>query len=263
MLSEGFAGAIFDVDGVLVDTPHEQAWKESLRELMDGEWADIRDQTEWSPEHFTARVYQQVLSGKPRKDGALAGLEYFNVPNAEHRAATYAAHKQKVLISLIEAQKFHAYPDALRFVLAVRAAGIPMAVASSSKNADPLLRRIQLDTFAQQQGLDYDFLSSCQNLFELFDADLSGRDLARGKPDPEIFLNAANELAVAPADSVVVEDAVSGVQAAKAGGMAALGVARADDENLLIGAHADLVVTSLDEVDVTNLSSHQLTRRLS
>lgn len=261
MPARRFAGAIFDVDGVLVDTPHEQAWKESLRELMDGQWAQIRDQTQWSPERFTARVYQQVLSGKPRMTGALAGLEYFHVPNAADKATTYAAHKQKALVKLIEEQKFHAYPDALRFVLAVRAAGIPMAVASSSKNADPLLRRIRLDTFAEQQNLNYDFLRTGLSLFELFDADLSGRDLARGKPDPEIFLIAAEELAVTPAESFVVEDAVSGVQAAKAGGMAALGVARADDENLLAGAHADLVVTTLDDVDVANLSSHQLTRR--
>jgi len=58
-----------------------------------------------------------------------------------------------------------------------------------------------------------------------------------------------------------VEDAVSGVQAAKAGGMAALGAARADDEKLLAAAHADLVVTSLDDVDVAGLAEHQLRRR--
>jgi beta-phosphoglucomutase-like phosphatase (HAD superfamily) len=58
-----------------------------------------------------------------------------------------------------------------------------------------------------------------------------------------------------------VEDATSGVQAAKSGGMAALGVARADDEELLAAANADLVVTSLDEVDVAGLGAHQLRRR--
>ena len=48
-----FQGAIFDVDGVLVDSPHEKAWRDSLRELMEGEWSDIRDRTTWSPEAFT------------------------------------------------------------------------------------------------------------------------------------------------------------------------------------------------------------------
>src|SRR5262249_38889550 len=79
---------------------------------------------------------------------------------------------------------------------------------------------------------------------------LSGRDLAHGKPDPEIFLDAAAELHLPPVDCFVVEDAVAGVQAAKAGQMAALGVARADDAALLAAADADLVVSTLDEFGV-------------
>ena len=66
-----FRGAIFDVDGVLVDSPHQQAWRESLRELMESDWADIRDQTTWSPDAFTPQVYQQYMSGKPRMAGAV------------------------------------------------------------------------------------------------------------------------------------------------------------------------------------------------
>jgi beta-phosphoglucomutase len=261
MPTGGFEGAIFDVDGVLVDSPHERAWKDSLRDLMQTEWADIRDQSEWSDERFTPHVYEQVISGKPRMSGALAALEYFKVPDAHDRAETYAAHKQKLLIQLIEAGEFRAYPDALRFVLAVRAAGIPVAAASSSKNADLVLSKIRLDTFAQKEGLTDDFLQPGRNLRDFFDADLSGRDVARGKPDPEIFLTAAAELGVAPEQCFVVEDAASGVQAAKAGGMAALGIARADDQDLLTGANADLVVTSVDEVDVARLARHELARR--
>ena len=79
MPAQGFAGAVFDVDGVLVDSPHERSWRDSLRELMETEWADIRDQTTWSPEAFSPEVYQQVMSGKPRMIGALAALEYFEV----------------------------------------------------------------------------------------------------------------------------------------------------------------------------------------
>src|SRR5690606_19878026 len=135
MPTKGFRGAIFDVDGVLVDSPHEQAWRESLRELMEGEWADIRPRTRWSPQAFTSEVYQRVMSGKPRMSGALAGLEYFQVPDADKRVETYAARKQQMVIRLIEEGRFTAYPDALRFVLAVRGAGLSLAAASSSKNA--------------------------------------------------------------------------------------------------------------------------------
>ncbi len=61
-----FQAAIFDVDGVLVDSPHQEAWRESLRELMEGEWGGIRGQTTWSPEAFTPHLYQEQMSGKPR-----------------------------------------------------------------------------------------------------------------------------------------------------------------------------------------------------
>ena len=262
MPTRGFRAAIFDVDGVLVDSPHERAWRDSLRELMEHDWADIADQTTWSEDRFTPQVYHQVLSGKPRMSGALDALKYFKVPNSAERAQVYAAKKQTMVIKLIEAGEFKAYPDALRFLLAVRDAGIPVAAASSSKNAGLFLRQIRLDTFAEEQDLHYDFLRPGLSLQESFDVDISGRDFARGKPDPEIFLTAAAELRVAPEHCFVVEDAASGVQAAKAGAMAAVGVARADDEALLAAAHADLVVTSLDDVDVAALGEHQLRRRM-
>jgi beta-phosphoglucomutase len=257
----GFQGAIFDVDGVLVDSPHERAWRDALRELMQNEWRDIRDQSTWSDERFTPQVYQQVMSGKPRMAGALDALEFFNVPGARERVQTYADRKQTMVVELIEAGEFDAYPDALRFIMAVRAAGIPTAAASSSKNAKLFLRQIRLDTFAEQEGLSYDFLRPGLSLLDFFDADISGRDFAQGKPHPEIFLTAAQELGVPPQGTFVVEDAVSGIQAAKAGEMAALGIARADDADALAEAQADLVVTSLDDVDVDALSSGRLVRK--
>jgi beta-phosphoglucomutase-like phosphatase (HAD superfamily) len=89
-----------------------------------------------------------------------------------------------------------------------------------------------------------------RTLLDLFAANVCGRDLAHGKPDPEIFLIAATELGVAPAGCLVVEDAPVGIEAARAGGMMALGIARLADEALLRAARADLVVTSLDDVAV-------------
>ncbi|MGE5635686.1 MAG: HAD family hydrolase [Nocardioidaceae bacterium] len=261
MGSGGFEGGIFDVDGVLVDSPHERAWRDSLRELMEGAWSDVRDRTSWSPERFTPQVYQQVMSGKPRMSGARAALEYFDVPELGPRTEVYAERKQRMVVELIEAGEFFAYPDALRFLLAVRAAGIRVGAASSSKNAGLFLRQIRLDSFAREQNLDYDFVRPDLNLLEFFDVDISGRDFAQGKPHPEIFLTAAAELGTPPERSFVVEDAVSGVQAAKAGHMAALGVARADDAEALAGADADVVVTSLDEVDLDALAEGRLARK--
>jgi beta-phosphoglucomutase-like phosphatase (HAD superfamily) len=260
-VSSEFQGAVFDVDGVLVDSPHERAWRDALQQLMESEWSDIREQTSWSAERFTPQVYQQVMSGKPRMSGALAALEYFDVPDPQQRVQAYADGKQEMVIELIEAGEFEAYPDALRFIMAVRASGISTAAASSSKNAGLFLRQIRLDTFAEQEGLSYDFLRPGLSLLDFFQADISGRDFAQGKPHPEIFLTAAQELRVPAERCFVVEDAVSGIQAAKAGGMAALGIARANDAEALAEADADLVVTTLDDVDMEAVDEGRLTRR--
>ena len=103
------------------------------------------------------------------------------------------------------------------------AAGIPIAAASPSKNADLLLRQVSLDTYVAEKGL---------TLLDLPDADVSGRDLPRGKPDPMIFLVAAEELPATPARCFVVED-----------------------------AGADLVVRTLDEVSRPALAEGRLARK--
>jgi beta-phosphoglucomutase-like phosphatase (HAD superfamily) len=249
--SRRFQGAIFDVDGVLVDSPHFRAWREGLQQLMETEWVGLRGQASYTPERFTESVYQQVVAGLPRLVGALAALDYFGVPDAGRRAGHYAAVKQDHLVKLMEAGQFTAFADAIRFVVAVKAAGLRTAVASSSQNASLLLRQVRLDAFVAEPGL---------TLLGLFDADVSGLDLPRGKPDPMIFLRAAVELGAKPARCFVVEDAVAGVHAAKAGRMAALGVARYDDEELLVNAGADLAVRTLDEVSRPALAEGRLER---
>jgi beta-phosphoglucomutase len=129
---------------------------------------------------------------------------------------------------------------------------------SSTKNAKLFLRKIRLDTFAREEGISSTTLQPGLTLLEYFDADLSGRDFAHGKPDPEIFLTSARELGVAPEDAIVIEDAAAGIRAAKAGGMGAIGIARVDDAELLAAAHADIVVTSLDDVDLAALADGRL-----
>jgi len=256
-----FQGAIFDVDGVLVDSPHERAWRESFRTLMESTWLDVAAHTTYTPAAFSPELYQEIMAGKPRMAGARAALEHFEVPDVEVRAVEYADAKQTRIVALIEAGEFRAFTDALCFILAVKALGIPVACASSSKNANVFLRQIRLDAFAAERHLSYDFIEPGLVLLDLFDADVAGRDFERGKPDPMIFLTAARELGVEPTGCFVVEDAASGITAAKAAGMAGLGVARLDDVPLLERAGADLVVTSLDDVSVAAVKAGRLTRR--
>jgi beta-phosphoglucomutase len=253
-----FQAAIFDVDGVLVDSPHERAWREALEELMETNWRSLRSRTTYSPGRFSPQLYHAAMSGRPTMSGARAALEYFGVPDVEDRIELYGERKQQIVDEILAAEGVTAYSDALSFLLAVRDAGILVGAASSSKNAGRLLGDIRLDTFAEQKDLHSDLLRPELSLLEFFDVDVSGRDFARGKPDPEIFVTAARELGVSPSACFVVEDAVSGIQAAKAGGMAAVGLARAVDVEVLAAAQADLVVKSLDDVDLRALGEGRL-----
>ena len=227
------AAAILDVDGVLLASPHEQAWRNALSGLTD-------------PARFTTAMYQAAVAGKPRLDGAVAALTALGVPDAAKLAPAYAVSKQTRLEALIRAGHVKAFPDALRFVQALRARGWPMAVASSSKNANQMLRSIQVDAGG--------------SLLDMFTANVCGRDLAHGKPAPEIFLLAATALGVEPSRCFVAEDAPAGIQAARAGGMQALGVARLGDAAGLRMAGAELVVTSLDDIAMESLGQGTLRR---
>ena len=214
------AAVIFDVDGVILASPHEHAWREALRGTTE-------------PARFTTEFYQAHVAGKPRLSGARAALEYLEISDAAERAEAYAERKQRILEELIAAGDFTVFPDALRFAHILAARGIPIAVASSSKNANQMMGLIRI--------------APDRTLLDLFAVNVCGRDLSHGKPDPEIFLIAATELGVPPAGCLVVEDAPVGIEAARAGGMMALGIARLADEALLRAARADLVVTSLDD----------------
>jgi beta-phosphoglucomutase len=221
------SAAIFDVDGVLVSSPHERAWREALAPFA-------------NPVRFTTEFYQANVAGKPRNDGALSTLERLGVAQAAARAPEYAAAKQALIDRLIEEGSFDAFPDAVRLASALHAAGLRLALASSSKNARAMLSQLTLP--------------DGRPLLSVFDADLSGTDVAHGKPDPALFLLAAKALNTPPAECLVVEDAPAGIRAARAGGMAGLGIARLGDEALLHAADANLVVTSLDQVDTAAIA---------
>jgi len=227
--------AIFDIDGVVAATPHEQAWRQALAGYAD-------------PARFTTAFYQQYVAGKPRMDGARAALRELGVPDADRAAVSYAENKQALIDHLIAARRFDVFPDAVRLLQAMRASGLRIAAASSSKNANAMLALIPFNG---------------GSLLDAFDKNLCGRDFAHGKPAPDIFLSAAEELGVPPVNDVVIEDAPSGIAAARAAGMGSIGVARLGDEHLLHEAHADLVVTSLDQVSVDALVAGQIESRSS
>ena len=212
-----FKGAIFDVDGVLVNSPHERAWRDALERLMAVGWTDLAGQTSYTPGAFTTEVYQAYVAGKPREAGARAALEHFGIPDPDgRRVEEYMAVKQADLIALIERGEFTAFEDALRFLLDLKAAGVRIGAASSSKNANIFLRKVSLAKWAaltlalshggnirsplreRGGGEGYPFLTANSTLLDMFDANVCGRDFAHGKPAPDIFLAAAAELGLPP-----------------------------------------------------------------
>jgi beta-phosphoglucomutase len=225
--------AILDVDGVLLSSPHEQAWREALAGFSD-------------PARFTPELYEAEVAGKPRLDGALAALLVLGVPDARRRAETYAVRKQARLEALIRAGQVSAYPDAVRFVEALKARGLRMTAASSSRNATAMMRSVRLNGGG--------------TLLDLFEVDVSGREVAHGKPAPDIFLLAASALHAKPGDCFVVEDSPAGIVAARSAGMQALGVARRGEATLLLQAGATLVVADLDKIDLAALVAGRLRR---
>jgi beta-phosphoglucomutase len=150
--AEKLIAGIFDVDGVLLASPHERAWREALQDFAE-------------PDRFTTAIYQAHVAGKPRLEGARAALEALGVQNAERQTVAYAERKQKRLEELIQAGSVAAFPDALRFVQALGALGWSMAVASSSKNANQMMQAIHLD--------------SARSLLDAFCANVCGRALGR------------------------------------------------------------------------------------
>lgn len=226
---------IFDVDGVLVDSPHERAWGEALHRLMAGEWDALARQIDYTPAQFSTAFYQQHLAGKPRHAGAAAALAALGIADPHGALAErYAEAKQAYLRELIAAGAFGRFADADQLLLRLKAAGIRLAAASSSKNAN--------DFMAQM------ILPDGTPMLTIFDVNVCGRDFAQGKPHPAIFLAAAEELGLPPAACIVIEDAPSGVQAAKAGGFTCIAVARLNDADQLQAAGADQVVTSLNMI---------------
>ena len=247
-------GGIFDVDGVLLDTPHAKAWRDALAQLMDGPWRGLAPTTSYRPGAFDDAIYQEYVAGKPRQAGAAAALDYFHVPDPDRSLARqYSEMKQALLERLAAAREFFAYDDALRFFLSVKASGVRVCAASSSKNADNFLKGISIEAFCVREGLHYPFVHAQTTLLDLLDADVDGLDVPRGKPDPALFVAAAEALGMAPGRCFVVEDAAVGVQAAKSGGMYGIGVARHQDADQLRAAGADIVVSRLDAIDMHTL----------
>ena len=189
-------GFLFDLDGVIVDTAkyHFLAWKDLASEL--GIPFTLRD--------------NERLKGVSRMASFEIILEIGGRTMAEADKLAYCTRKNDVYLSYIDQlKKDEVLPGAREFLENAKAAGIPVALGSASKNARRILDKLELSG--------------------LFDAIIDGTVVSSAKPDPEVFLKGAQALNLNPESCIVFEDSFAGIEAAHRGSMKAVGVGSKDD----------------------------------
>ena len=234
---ERHAAVLFDLDGVITPTAevHRLAWKRTFDRVL------VAHLGEGSAE-FSIEDYLTYVDGKPRYDGVhsflrsrgieLPGGDTSDRPSLDTEAGI-GNLKNDEFNAVLGDEGVVAYPGSVALVEHLLRAGVEVAIVSSSANARPVL--------------------TAAGLIDRFDVIVDGivareRGLA-GKPAPDTFLAAAGDLGVAAADAVVVEDALSGVEAGVAGGFGlVVGVDREGHASALRAAGAHLVVEDLAEL---------------
>ena len=209
-----FKGAIFDMDGVVTTTVplHFKAWKKMFNEYG---------------KKFSFEDYQEHVDGIPRMDGAKAILKELSKEALEKAADA----KQEYFLELLNKEKISVYDTTVKLIRDLKSKGVKIAVISSSKNCSYILDKTGVN--------------------KLTDAIVSGNDITKGKPDPQIFLMAAERIGLKVSECVVFEDALLGVAAAKNGEFRCVGVDRHDNPERL--RKADILVKDLDEVTYEKL----------
>ena len=229
-----YDAVLFDLDGVLTPTAevHMHAWQTMFEELF----------AQWGIEPaYTERDYFEYLDGKKRYDGVASLLHSRDVevpwgdPSDAPEADTVCGignRKNEVFSRVLRRDGISAYPGSVALLDVLEAAGTPIAVVSSSKNAEEVLE-----------------VAGIRDRFDVvMDGVIAERDHLASKPAPDVFVEAARMLEVDPARSVAVEDALSGVQSAAAGAFGlVVGVDRGAGADVLREAGAHVVVADLDE----------------
>lgn len=236
-LPPGIRACLFDLDGVLTRTAvvHAAAWKE----VFDGYLAACRPD---QPPFDEIVEYDEYVDGRPRADGVRTFLASRGItlpegapqdPPGRETVCGIANRKNQVLLRRLREDGVQAYPGSVRFVHAVRAAGLRRAVVSASANCEEVLAA-----------------AGIAGLFELrVDGVTAVREHLAGKPHPDTFLAAARELGVEPAQAAVVEDALAGMEAGRAGRFGwVIGVDRTGQADALRAHGADVVVKDLADL---------------
>ena len=231
-LPANIRACLFDLDGVLTDTAtlHAFAWKETFDAFLLRR--AVRSGARFVP--FDAVLdYGRHVDGRPRLDGVRAFLASRRIELPDEAVVALGERKNELVLELLAREGVEPYEGSVRFARAARAAGLRLAVVSSSANCGDVLAA-----------------AGITDLFELrVDGVYTRTNRLPGKPAPDAYLAAAAALRVPPAEAAVFEDALSGVAAGRAGGFGlVVGVDRAGCADALMNAGADLVVADLADL---------------
>ena len=243
-MSGGLAAAIFDMDGVVTRTAqlHAAAWKELFDDFLRPR---AREGAPFQP--FDERAdYRAYVDGKPRREGVRSFLRARQVVFSEADEEALASRKNALFERRLQEQGVETFGSTIVLIEALRARGVKTAVVTSSRHGREIMQSARIES--------------------LFDERLDGVDLEeqalKGKPEPDMFLRAAEALGVAPGRALIIEDAVSGVQAGRRGGFGlVVGVDRGGNAASLEQAGAHLVVSDLAELDAGRLDKAFAERR--
>jgi beta-phosphoglucomutase family hydrolase len=223
---------LFDLDGVLTQTArlHAEAWKATFDPFLAA--AASRRAEPYIP--FDERGdYERYVDGRPRFDGVRAFLESRGIECDEAAVVAIGDRKNERVLARMQAGGVEAFAGSIRYLEAVRAAGLRRAVVSASVNCGAALEAAGLAGFFAVR----------------IDGARAADEALRGKPAPDTFLAAARALQVTPAEAAVFEDALAGVSAGRAGRFGfVVGVDRTGHADALLRAGADVVVTDLAEL---------------
>jgi beta-phosphoglucomutase family hydrolase len=219
---------LFDLDGVLTQTAkiHAAAWQEEFDHFL-----RQRSQRTGEPfVPFAVADYTRYVDGKLRADGARSFLASRGIALPEDEVQALAQRKDARMVELLRERHVETYAGSVRYVQAVRERGLKTAVVSASKHCRDVL---------ESAGIS--------GLFDVrVDGVVAAAEHLAGKPAPDTFLAAARALGVAPAEAVVFEDALAGVDAGRAGHFGyVVGVDRVGQAAALRDHGADVVVTDL------------------
>jgi beta-phosphoglucomutase family hydrolase len=230
-LPEGITACLFDLDGVITQTAklHAAAWKE----MFDAFLRERAEETGEPFEEFTPSDYDRYVDGRPRYDGVRTFLVARGIEPDHELVRRLGDRKNELVQNLIRERGVEVYDGSLEFVREAQRKGLRRAVVSSSANTHEVLESVGIE-----------------DLFEaVVDGLVAQREGLPGKPAPDTFLAGARALGAEPAQAVVFEDALAGVEAGRAGGFGwVVGVDRVGQRDALAERGADVVVDDLSEL---------------